>query len=608
MRYLIKMAVTVCLLLSMTGPKANGQGIIFNFSQDKSTYLWEDSIWLNNDISERVHLLLSNHSTATLIKKSLFLESGDRWQKDADTRLALTFNGANKFSYGINAYNNYSRLENRRVTINQLGLHQDYKISQNFSFNSLLAYSETSRDYADNANRDQGVMQKLNVNFRDGSAKWGQIEASYQHELNILERTPEKSFGLDLGYNKSTKSTKLRFGYIGNYRQSKFYSQLSSFDQITKQNRYEHQGDLQLSINPWRKLNLNLVSNYSYRRFDYRVDNSDKLTNFSGRDNLTATLYYKLGADYPLFGRSLIKIEYIYKKSDEEFGAVFSGQEISLGELRLAYHLRLGPQDSVHASGTFSVTSYSGKDTDNLFSDRDRVYNQTQAIYQHQFSPYFITRVRGSYQYNHYIFVAGELSANNNHDIIYLIQPELLWSPHANLNITQSFIMHANYIYFDFEKYEDSPRNTIYRKADYQTIINYAFSSSLFLKFTYRYRYEDFGQLIYRDQWAQRISWERKGHLPSFEMEWQPYKNLLINPGYSYERKHSFDHLAGETEGLSILNEKELFKRQLIFINIEYRPSAKGVVEFTYTRRVQESLQFSDDDSDIFTLNIRRFF
>lgn len=608
MRTPLKIIVLVCLALLTAVPSVRAQGVIFNFSQDKSTYLWEDSIWLDNNLSHDIHLQLANHSTATLIKKSLFLGSGDRWQKDADTRMALTFNNSGKFTYGINAYNNYSRLENRRVTINQLGIQQDYQLSQKFSFNSLLAYSETARDYSDNTNRDQGVMQKFNMNFRDGSAKWGQFEAGYNHELNMLENTPEKTFGLNLGYNKLTKSTQVQVGYVGSYRQSKFYSQLTTFEQITKQDRYEHSGDLQLSLNPWRKLNLNLISNYSYRRFDYKVNTSDKASDLVGRDNLTATMYYKLGADYPLFGRSLLDVEYIYRKSDEEFGDVLSGQEITLGELRLAYHLRIGPRDSLQATGAFSVTSYTGKDPDNIFSDRDKVYKSAQGIYQHQFSPYFIARMRGSYQYNHYIFVSGELSANNNHDIIYLIQPELLWVPHTNLNITQSFVMHANYIYFDFEKYEDSPRNTIYRKADYQAIINYAFSPSLFLKFTYRYRYEDFGQLIYRDQWAQRISWERKGHLPSFEMEWQPYKNLMINPGYSYERKHSFDHLAGEIEGQTLLNEKELFKRQLIFINIEYRPSAKGVVEFTYTRRVQESLQFSDDDSDIFTLNIRRYF
>lgn len=586
----------------------NAQGLLVNFSNDKSTYFWEDSIWVDKTITGQTHLHLSNHSTATLIKKSLFLNSGDRWQKEANTNLALSFNKHSKFSWGVNAYNNYSRLKDRRVNINRLGLHQDLKLSQRLKLTSLLTLSETTRHQSGLKNVDQGMMQTLELSYAGHSGKWGNLSLAYDHKLNLLNRTPEKSFGLNLGYDKRDNKKQVSFTYMGNYRKNKFFSGLTSFDNITTQDRYEHQGDLNIGFTLLRNLRVNLLSTYSYRRFEYRQEEGESSSGILGRDNLTATFYYNLALSYPLFGCSLLKTEYLYRDSDEEFGDIFSGQNIKLGELRLSYRIRLGAKDSLYSAGTFSVTTYTGKDPSNLFSDRDRVYRLGQLAYQHKFSEYFLMRLRGSYQYNHNINIAKELSSNNNHNILYLAEPEVVWTPHEKLQVSQSWIMHANYIYYDYEKFEDSPRNTIYRKADYLVRISYGFSPRLDLLMSYRFRYEDFGQLIYRDQWAQRISWQRKGHLPSLEMRWRPSSSLSINPGYSYERKHSYDHLAGDNENERILREKELFKRQKIFINIDYRPGEKSSVEFTYTRRVQKSIQFSDEDSDIITLNIRRFF
>jgi hypothetical protein len=584
------------------------QGMVFDFSHDKSTYHWEDSIWVDNDLSKNIHLRMYNHSTATMIRKSLFIDSGDRWQKNANTDLALSFGHKNRFSWGISAFNNYNRLESRRVGINRLGLHQDYRLSSAIKMHSQLSYSEATRHYNEVKDRDQGVMQKLDLSYIGDLFGLGSLGASYNHELNLLQRTPEKSFGIDFGFaNRSTKQ-QIQINYSGNYQQNKFFSDLTSFENVTTQDKYNHQGDLHINLDLIKDLDLDLISNYSYRRFEYTENSDDDRSSIIGRDNLTATFYYKLAASYPLFGVSLFKTEYIYRDSDEEFGDLFSGQNITLGELRLSYYISWSKKDSLYASGTFSVTTYSGKDPDNLFSDRDRVFKLGQFVYQRDFSKHFMLRLRGSYQYNHYIYISEQLSANNNHNILYLAQPELIWTPVEALQISQSWVMHANYIYYDFEKYQESQRNTLYRKASYLMKMNYSLFKNLDLLLSYRYRYEDFGQLVYKDQWAQRISWDRKGHLPSIEMFWRPFAELLVNPGYSYERKQSFDHLPGEEEGTRVLEEKELFEREKIFINMEYRPGPKSRVRLEYTRRVQESRLFLNEDSDIITLNISRYF
>jgi len=596
------------LLLTVGSSRLSGQGMILNFSHDKSTYLWEDSVWVNNDLSSRFHLNLYNHSTASLITKSLFVNSGDRWQKEADSYAALSYKQTENFSWGITAQNNYSRLEDRRVTLNRVGLHQDLKIAGAVNLKSLLSYSEASR-YIDELNDlDRGVMQQLELEYDNEFFDLGELNLGYSHKLNLLERTPEKSFGLNMGFDNNNARSRIRLSYEGIYQKNKFFSSLTSFDQVTTQNKYEHRGDLEISMTPVSDLRLSLVSNYNYRRFEYRQESEDASGSPLGRDNLTSTFYYRMEASYPLFGFTLLNAEYIYRSTDEEFGDIFSGQEIDLGELRLGYHILISDRDSAYLAATFSVTSYKGKDRENLFSDRDRAYRLAQGAYQHVFSESFMARLKGSYQYLHDVYISEELSSNNNHNILYLAQPELVWTPVPNLIIENIFLMHANYIYYDYEKYEDSPRNTIYRKADWTSRLNYAFSPRLDIRFSYRFRYEDFGQLIYRDQWSQRISWERKGHLPSIEMEWRPTQQWAINPGYSYERKHSYDHFAGEEEGISLLREKELFKREKIFINIEYRPHQKGIVQLSFTRRVQKSKLYLDEDSDIINVNVRRYF
>ncbi len=596
------------IILFMAGVPLHAQGVVFDFSHDKSTYHWEDSIWVDNDLSKNIHLRMYNHSTATLIRKSLFIDSGDRWQKNANTDLALSFGHKNRFSWGISAFNNYNRLESRRVGINRLGLHQDYRLSNSIKMHSQLSYSEATRHYNEVKDRDRGVMQQLDLSYIGDLFGLGSLGASYNHELNLLQRTPEKSFGIDLGFaNRSTKQ-QIQVNYSGNYQQNKFFTDLTSFENVTTQDKYNHQGDLHINLDLIKNLDLDLVSNYSYRRFEYSDDTEDSQSGIIGRDNLTATFYYKLAASYPLFGVSLFKTEYIYRDSDEEFGDLFSGQNITLGELRLSYYISWSKKDSLYASGTFSVTTYSGKDPDNLFSDRDRVFKLGQFVYQRDFSKHFMLRLRGSYQYYHYIYISERLSANNNHNILYLAHPELIWTPAEALQISQSWVMHANYIYYDFEKYEESQRNTLYRKASYLMKVNYSIFRNLDLLLSYRYRYEDFGQLVYKDQWAQRISWDRKGHLPSIEMFWRPFTELLVNPGYSYERKQSFDHLPGEEQGTKLLEEKELFEREKIFINMEYRPGSKSRIRLEYTRRVQESRLFLNEDSDIITLNISRYF
>lgn len=222
--------------------RGNAQGLIFNFSQNKETYVWEDSLFVDRALSNRIQVVLGNHSVATLIDKSLFVDQRDRWQKQANTNLRLLLNPRRTFSWGFIARNDYNRLEDRRVTTNQLGLEQVWRLFAGAELNSQVSYSETSRRNAGARNLDRGLLQKLALSYDRRVAGLGKIAANYDQELNLLRRTPDKNFEVGSSFDASRGTRQLELRYNGSYRQNKYFSGLESFERVATQNRYEHQG------------------------------------------------------------------------------------------------------------------------------------------------------------------------------------------------------------------------------------------------------------------------------------------------------------------------------------------------------------------------------
>ena len=207
----------------------------------------------------------------------------------------------------------------------------------------------------------------------------------------------------------------------------------------------------------------------------------------------------------------------------------------------------------------------------------------------------------------HQTYVSGTLSANNNHNTIYVVRPEVDWRLFPWFTISNSFLLHANYIWYDYEKETESERNTLFRRARWTSEYRVIVSRRLTLRPSYTYKYEDFGQLFWRDQWVQKTNWYRRAHLPTLELSYRPWKPLRIDPGVSYEWKKSWEFAVGEDGAIDRI-EKETFGRTAIHVDVNYSPGPRTNISVSYLRRVQKSDLFADDITNQYVVNVHRLF
>jgi hypothetical protein len=73
--------LTVPILLLCWSALA-GQELLFNFSQNRETYSWDDSLAWEPSLDGKRPLLVTNRSLATLVRGSVLLGDKDRWQED----------------------------------------------------------------------------------------------------------------------------------------------------------------------------------------------------------------------------------------------------------------------------------------------------------------------------------------------------------------------------------------------------------------------------------------------------------------------------------------------------------------------------------------------
>ena len=263
--------------------------------------------------------------------------------------------------------------------------------------------------------------------------------------------------------------------------------------------------------------------------------------------------------------------------------------------------------DTLEASGQMGVTSYLAPTASTFFADRDRSVNSATVRMTHRFSDFLTGMIDGSYRGFHAIYISGRLSANNNVNNVYIFNPTLIWRPLANISLQQSYQMFANYIYYEYEKSDLSGRNTLYRRANVSNKLTLTSSRRTDFVIEYSYRYEDFGPLVYSDQWQQQISWDRRTHRPRVGIDYRPIAGLRFQPYAVYEIQRSYDHLFDSTATLGRRQKSEEFTRTLVGFDFEWELSNLSYINCTLERRVQDYRNQRKQEYDLFTISIRRF-
>lgn len=499
----------------------------------------------------------------------------------------------------------FDRLEEKRF-IGTRALATSKWEAKNFTWQQGAGVVWEQRQTQPRSNNETGLTYESELRIRPrASLDWGQGRVS--GELTSLRNTPRRNINLsyelpELVINGDTLSV------MGSQAFSRrdYFPSSGNFETVARQSTEQRRWDLSATKRLPVRSRLIFNAAYRYDRYDYDYE-GDTGGLLRQNDNLTSIFEYRV-AIHKLVGKMItLESSYLFNRTDEDFGSTQTNQLAETGQLNARAVLNYREPDTLELSGQVGVTSYFAPSTSAYFSDRDRSIKVAAARIVHRFNDFFTGTLDGSYRGFHTIYISGELSANNNINNVYIINPALIWRPCAGIRIQQNYQMHANYIYYQYEKDAVSLRNTLYRRANLVNNVTVSISPRTDLIFEYSYRYEDFGRLVWEDQWKQQVSWDRRTHRPRFGVEYRPWRGFRFYPYASYEIQSSYDHLFDANNVLGQRSKSDELSRKLIGFELQWTLSMNSFVECKLERRVQEYQSQQSQDYDFFTINVKRF-
>lgn len=606
-------AVITAALVLLSCTALYGQELMFNFSQNRDTYTWSDSLTWEPQIGGGRPLLVTNNSNAILIKESFLVGRGDRWQEDYRTRLHWRLRDDSKLSVGTVLENDYRSFEERTVVDNSAGLKVTYMPLAGLSLSNTNLFVQNRRNNYGNRHQLNGYRNQLDANYAHRMSRSSSFTVGYSQDTRIMKDIPVSSFQGTASFRSLGVKDSLRLAFDGEYQSMKYFTTSRSFESISRQNKTTMGANLLVSWIPISETSVRLTSDFDTRHFRYKHYDSEASgvsRGLLGSDNFSRNIGYTVSVGRGMWHRVEIESHYMFRELEEEYSSLSGKQKIRTGEFGCRVRSSPGMIDSVWAEATFSVTGYMS----DRFSDRDRLMELYGAGFMHRLSSCLSVRCDGSYRDNHQTYVSGTLSANNNHNEVYVLSPEVSWWPAQWLMVSNRFLLHANYTWYDYDKGTGSDRNTLFRRAQWRNEYELIVSRRLSLTPSYTYKYEDYGQLMWKGQWVQKTNWDRRTHLPSLEITYRPIRNLRIDSGVSYEWKRSWE-FALDDAGVVDRVEKETFRRTLIRLAVGYSSGPRTNIELALLRRVQKRDVFDeeivnryDDTANQYTVNIFRRF
>lgn len=587
-------------------PLATVYPLYFNldFSVDRQTYNWADSLSVSQSIGKKTSFQLHNHSTATLFQESVFGKGGDRWQKTAATRGTLEYQMLPRLKTGVALSQDFDRLEEKRFIGTRALLTSNWE-NPNLSWKQGAGVIWEERRFEPISNSESGLAYEADIRLRPRSSRrWG--EGRISGELANVESTPRRSVALSyelpqLVINRDT----LAISGSQSFARRDYFPSSGNFETTARQTSEQRIWDLDAIKRLPLNSRLRCTAAYRYNRYDYEYEGTgnDLLRQ---NDNLTSVFEYRLQFNKPLTSRLMVETGYLFNRTDEDFGSSQTNQLAETGQLNVRAQFVYLEPDTLELSGQIGVTSYYAPSTSAFFSDRDRSIKVAAARIIHKFNDFLTGSIDGSYRGFHTIYISGALSANNNINNVYIINPTLIWRPYPAIRIQQNYQMHANYTYYQYEKNAVSQRNTLYRRANVVNNVTVSVSPRTDLIFEYSYRYEDFGRLLWEDQWKQQVSWDRRTHRPRFGVEYRPWRGFRCYPYASYEIQSSYDHLFDAEDVLGQRAKGDELSRKLIGFELQWTMSFNSYVECKLERRVQDYTQQRRQDYDLFTISVKR--
>jgi len=170
----------------------------------------------------------------------------------------------------------------------------------------------------------------------------------------------------------------------------------------------------------------------------------------------------------------------------------------------------------------------------------------------------------------------------------------------------QEYQIQANYISYDFQKATESNQNKIFRRASSLSRLNYSLSENLEGELNYLYRFEDFGQLLWKDEWVRRPSWERKTQGFGLSIRHKLFKSVIFSSGYNYEIRKDYSLLLDLPTGKKKKVFTYKFYRNLLNFSLDYVTDQANFVRFVWTVRAQKESGSKEDLSNLITITLGR--
>lgn len=608
------------ILIVVIGNPVHSSTFTSLFNRDNQTYRWDTNLLYRYAPIEQFNFVLDSRIQSTLIKESLVARGEDQWQEDRSARGTLNYKFSERLGASGSFMQRYNALGERHVHDSEAMAGIIYNPNRWLRLSYNLGGAVSSRDEQIGERVDRGVKMSWGALFNRNILGADLFNAEFKIHEAIYTAIPSNEFSFTGEYHRYSGDRDSMVLKYSDFRGRKsYYASSFSLAGTNTQKKHERALDARLLKEIFWDLELQVNGYMSFNQYRYLAggDTSSSFITLQDRNNsrLFQDITFRLARGIPVGGRNMeVYISYHYNGYDEDFGLNERDEKSASGELGGGINMSLTDDDSLNMDASTGVRSFYHPDDFAELSDRDVVSEMVNISYIHIWSRYLTSGVDFGYRNFHQIYISKYRSADNNKNYTYLLSPEIIWTVSDRLTITQDFEIQANYITYDFEKRLLNSRNRIFRRGDSRTGMVYGFSGRLKFRFEYGYRYEDYGQLIWDEQWQQHTSWDRRTHLGYAGLDYYPVSHLRITPGYGFDYKREWEHSEIQQvsdEGLDTEKQRTMRDRQdqrMITLEIEYIFSELERFTFTAARRNVRGWRRGHFHDDNFTVSLTRTF
>jgi hypothetical protein len=604
----------------LSGENVSASGLRCDFSQDNRTYIWNLQFDGNRNITPKLSWGLFSLINSTLIKGSALSNRQNWWQENGTIDMSLNYRWVENFKIGGLFSQNLNSLERRKVTTSNYGIISEFNLA-GINFIQVLGAAHIDRKLDEAERSEAGFNYSQTVLFSPQLFSSSATKISLNQTITSLKNTPILEREFDLSFFKYLQDSpasewekeSLQVAYQEGWAKKKFFAGEITASQINTQKKNQRVLNLCLSKRIPLGVKLDFAFDFLSNRYRYSTD-SDTLANPLLTDNLASSQNMYLEVRKEFLQRVMLGSFYKYMSSEENYKDDRKDQKMEGGEWGGELKAEIPGGDSLHLTSSVGVTSFYAPPFSGQFNDRDVLTILAWGEYWHIFNPYFNLMLEGGFRNFHQIYISDRLSSNNNHNQTYLLSPTVTWRPNLKLSFKQNYNIQANYIYYDYEKERESTKNRLFRRASSTSEVTYRHNQRLIFSFGYTYKYEDYGQLIWKDQWVQKPSWDRRTNTFNLSLDYQPLNKVIFSPKCSLEKGKSWDHVTDEPTASAgkeskerrILKEK--FYRNVLSFSLNYYVDNGNYLTFSVAHRLQNGTQSKQETSDYATVSVARVF